>query len=74
MLWLDRARSILEAAELEHDAAAAALDALPPNPESSVDVLGASRQAISHLRALRGILDTDAASDELFTTGGFRQG
>lgn len=67
--WLDRARSILEAAELEHDAAAAALEAMPPTSDSSADTVAALRAALAQTRALRDLLDPEAATDEFFTTG-----
>jgi hypothetical protein len=69
-VWLDRARSILESAELEHEGASAALEAIPAASEtSSTETIAAVRAALAQLRTLRQVLDAEAATDEFFTAG-----
>lgn len=67
--WLDRAYSVLEAAALEHDAAAEVLATLAPPEDSTAGALAAMRAALEQLRKVRELLDPEAATDEFFAAG-----
>jgi hypothetical protein len=67
--WLDRAISILEAAELESDEATTALGSIPPPGDGTSTLLAAVEAALSRCRALRPSLDPDAADEAFFREG-----
>jgi hypothetical protein len=67
--WLDRAISILEAAEIEHAEAATALAAIPPPGEGATTLLDAVREALRQCMALRPRLDPEAAEDAFYAEG-----
>ncbi len=67
--WLDRAFSILEAAELEHAAAGEALARIPPPGDGTTTLSAAVRVALDRCDALRDHLDPEAADAAFFAQG-----
>ncbi|MBI5517962.1 MAG: hypothetical protein HY909_29590 [Deltaproteobacteria bacterium] len=67
--WLDRAISILEAAELESDEATSALGSIPPPGDGTSTLLASVETALARCKALRQVLDPDAATGVFFLEG-----